>query len=238
MDDHEPAVSARASDDDLLDGIRARDSAALRVLFQRYQARIFFFVQRRLGDEGLAEEVVADVFFEVWRSADHYRGSSRLSTWIFGIAHFKCAGAHRDRSRHKRASVVPMHAEVLQRVADERDAAERLSAREELRLARQVLEALPTEQREAIELAVLDGLPYDEIALRLGVPEGTVKTRVARARARLRRGMRSLILEEDGHEPPSRTDLPGSDPRLDRLVSRRRALGGPARRRRGPRSRL
>jgi len=231
-------VSARASDDDLLHGIRARDSAALRALFQRYHARVFYFVQRRLRDEGLAEEVVADVFFEVWRSAHHYQGSSRLSTWMFGIAHFKCAGAHRDRSRHKRASVVPMHAEALHRVADERDPAERLSAREELRLARRVLEALPIEQREAIELAVLEGLPYDEIAVRLGVPEGTVKTRVARARARLRRGMQSLILEEDGHEPPCRTDLPGSDPRLDRLVSRRRALGGSARRRRGARGRL
>jgi RNA polymerase sigma-70 factor (ECF subfamily) len=207
--DQGPAVSARETDEDLLDGIRARDSGALRALFQRYHARILFFVQRRLRDEALAEEVVADVFFEVWRSAHHYRGASRLSTWMFGIAHFKCAGAHRDRSRQKRASVVPMHAELLHRIADDRDAAERLSAREELRLARQALEALPSDQREAMELAVLEGLPYDQIAERLGVPEGTVKTRVARARARLRKGLRSLTLEDNAHEPPCRTHVPG-----------------------------
>ncbi|HTY16344.1 MAG TPA: RNA polymerase sigma factor [Myxococcota bacterium] len=231
-------MSTRLSDEDLLAGIRVRDSGALRALFQRYRARVFYFAQRRLHDEGLAEEVVADVFFEVWRSAHHYQGASRLSTWIFGIAHFKCAGAHRDRSRHKRASVVPMHAEALHRVADESDAGERLAARQELRLARQALERLPADQREAIELAVLEGLPYEEIAERLGVPEGTVKTRVARARARLRRGMRSLTREDSGHEPPSRTHLPGGDPRLDRMVSGRGTFRCSARRRRGARGEL
>jgi RNA polymerase sigma-70 factor (ECF subfamily) len=192
----EQGAGSHASDHELLEGVRGRDSSALRALFERYHSRIYFFVQRRLRDAGLAEEVVADVFFEVWRSAHHFAGASKPSTWIFGIAHFKCASAHRDRQRHKRASVVPMHAEALQRVADERNAGDRLSARDELRVARRAIEALPPEQREVIELAVLEGMPYEEIAERLGVPEGTVKTRVARGRARLRKGLRELGLEE------------------------------------------
>lgn len=185
------------SDDELLDRIRNRDSGAMRSLFQRYYSRIYWFAQRRLHDSNLSEEVVADVFFEVWRSAASFAGASRPSTWIFGIAHFKCVGAHRDRKRHKRASVIPTNVEALHRVADDRDAGDRIEAREELRLVQQAIAALPEDQRTVIELALIRGLPYDEIAAQLSVPEGTVKTRVARARARLRLGLRRLGVEDD-----------------------------------------
>lgn len=184
------------SDTSLLDRIRARDSAALRLLFQRYHARVFHFVMRRLGDPALAEEVVADVFFEVWRSIEQFQGASRPSTWIFGIAHFKATGAHRDRSRLKRSSVVPTRVETLHRIADDGDVDARLMAREELELVHRALARMPRDQREVLELAVLEGLPYDTIAERLGVPEGTVKTRVARARARLRRGLERFAVED------------------------------------------
>jgi RNA polymerase sigma-70 factor (ECF subfamily) len=192
----EPGESS-PSDSELLDRIRNRDSAALRTLFQRYYSRIYWFVQRRLHDANLTEEIVADVFFEVWRSAAHFAGASRPSTWIFGIAHFKCIGAHRDRRRHKRAAVVPTNVEALHRVADERDVDARFEARDELRLVQQAIAALPEEQRTVIELALIRGIPYDEIASQLRVPEGTIKTRVARARARLRLGLRRLGVEDE-----------------------------------------
>ena len=185
-------------DAELLDRIRhQRDSAALRTLFQRYYSRVYWFAQRRLHDANLTEEVVADVFFEVWRSAANFAGASRPSTWIFGIAHFKCVGAHRDRKRHKRSAVVPTNVETLHRVADGRDAGERLESRDELRMVERAIAALPEEQRRVIELALIEGLPYDQIAERLHVPEGTVKTRVARARARLRLGLRGLGIEDE-----------------------------------------
>jgi RNA polymerase sigma-70 factor (ECF subfamily) len=185
-------------DGELIDRIRDhRDSAALRTLFQRYYSRVYWFVQRRLHDANLTEEVVADVFFEVWRSAGNFAGASRPSTWLFGIAHFKCVGAHRDRKRHKRSAVLPTNVEVLHRVADDRDVGERLESRDELRLVQQAIAALPEDQRRVIQLALIEGLPYDQIADQLGVPEGTVKTRVARARARLRLGLRRLGIEEE-----------------------------------------
>jgi DNA-directed RNA polymerase specialized sigma24 family protein len=100
-------------DEELLERIRERDSAALRVLFHRYQGRVFHFVLRRLGDARPAEEAVANVFFEVWRSAHRLPDGWRPSTWIHGIAHFKAAGAHRDRGRlgagADRAHVEPLH---------------------------------------------------------------------------------------------------------------------------------
>jgi len=197
---HEPSGTdpSATSDESLLARIRERDSGALRALFQRYHGRVFHFVMRRLHDPGLAEEVVADVFFEVWRSIDQFRGASRPSTWIFGIAHFKSTGAHRDRSRFKRASVVPTKVESLHRVADGADAGARLIAREELQIVQRVLAGMPGDQREVLELAVIEGLPYEEIARRIGVPEGTIKTRVSRARAKLRRGIEQLGIEDVG----------------------------------------
>ena len=191
------AEASPPSDDELLDRIRNRDSGAMRALFQRYYSRIYWFAQRRLHDPNLTEEVVADVFFEVWRSAASFAGASRPSTWIFGIAHFKCVGAHRDRKRHKRASVIPTNVEALHRVADGRNDGDRIEARDELRLVQMAIAALPEEQRTVIALALSRGLPYDEIAEQLSVPEGTVKTRVARARARLRLGLRRLGIEDD-----------------------------------------
>lgn len=186
------AEDAGPSDERLLDRVCQRDSAALRLLFQRYYTRVFAFSRRRLRDPQLAEEVTADVFFEVWRSANAFEGASRPATWIFGIARFKCSAAHRDRSRLKRSSVVPANVEVLHGYADQADFGVRMEARDELRQVQQALEWLPEEQRRVMELAVIEGLPYEEISQRLRIPEGTVKTRVARARARLRGGVRSL----------------------------------------------
>jgi RNA polymerase sigma-70 factor (ECF subfamily) len=183
------------NDTQLLDRIREQDSAALRTLFHRYYSRLYWFVQRRLHDANLAEEVVADVFFEVWRSAHSFAGASRPSTWIFGIANFKCVGAHRDRRRYKRASMISTNVETLHGYADDRDAGGQIEAREELRHLQWVIAALPEEQRRVIELALIQGLPYEEIAEQLQVPEGTIKTRVARARARLRLGLRRLESE-------------------------------------------
>lgn len=180
----------------LIERVKAQDTCAHRALFDRYYARVFSFLQRRLGDAELSEETAADVFFEIWRNAAAFRGASRASTWIFGIAHFKCLEANRRRRRLKRSQVLPTNVEVLHRVADPRSFADDLDTRAELRRVSQLLRRLPPDQRTTIELALVEGLTYDEIATRLGVPEGTVKARVSRARARLRSGI-GLAAEGD-----------------------------------------
>jgi RNA polymerase sigma-70 factor (ECF subfamily) len=176
-----------AEDRRLLEGVARRDAAAHRELFERYYARVYAFSLRRLADHGLSEEIVADVFFEVWRSGASFQGGSRVSTWIFGIAHFKCLRASRDRRRAKRDSLLPTADTFLHAVPDERDLEADVHARAELGRVESALDELPAEQREVLRLAVLDGMDYAEIAHRTGVSEGTVKSRVARARARLRR---------------------------------------------------
>ncbi|MGH0035003.1 MAG: RNA polymerase sigma factor [Myxococcota bacterium] len=177
------------SDAGLLERVREQDAGAHRTLFNRYYPRLFSFVQRRVTDGALAEELVADVFFEVWRNADRFRGESKVSTWLFGIAHFKTMAAMRQARRGIRGATRGADVEYLHRVPDRRDPTTALEARGDLRRLRRLMDGLPDNQREVVEMVFLEGMPYAEAAERLGVPEATIKTRISRARSRLRREM-------------------------------------------------
>lgn len=176
-------------DRELLARVVQQDTAAHRKLFDRYYRGVFSFVQRRLGDPGLAEEVTSEVFFEIWRGASRFRGDSRPSTWIYGIANFKCMAESRRRKRRWKRLVVSEPASLAEVPSSAPDPSARSVARADLAQVARVLESLPVEQQDTAELALLEGLPYEEVARRLGISEGTVKTRVSRIRARLRAGM-------------------------------------------------
>jgi len=175
-------------DRDLLARVAKQDAAAHRKLFDRYYRGVFSFVQRRLGDPELAEEVTSEVFFEIWRSAGRFRGESRPSTWLYGIAHFKCMAESRRRKRRWKRLVLSEPASLAE-VPGTEDPSATAAARADLAQVARVLASLPEEQQDTAELALLEGLPYEEVARRLGISEGTVKTRVSRIRARLRAGM-------------------------------------------------
>lgn len=181
-----PAAPPKSNDAELLGRVARGDTGAHRTLFDRYYGRVLAFVRRRVRDEGLCEEIVSDVFFEIWRRADTFRGDSEVHSWIFGIAHFKALSARRFHGQLKRAKVVPMETEALHRMPDETDSAERIEKRQEVRRLLRALELLPEGQRDVLKLAFIEGLGYQEIGTRLGISEGNVKTRVNRARARLR----------------------------------------------------
>ncbi len=185
--DHPHARATGSDDESLLERVRKGDEVAFRALFARYLPRIRAFVARRIRDPGLAEETVIDTFFEVWRSAGAFRGRSRVSTWIFGIAQFKCLAARRNAGRDKRARAVPTRPEALHALADDRDLERALLSRGALEQALGALGELPDGHREVAELAFVEGLAYEEIAERLGVSVAVVKTRVSRTRSRLRR---------------------------------------------------
>ena len=124
-----PAELAAESDRDVLARVVERDQAAHRVIFERYYKRVLAFVRRRIGDEGLAEEITTDVFFEVWRNAAAYRGESPVTTWIFGIANLKTLSARRYFAQPRRSSVRVAPDEALARVPDPCDQDESISAR-------------------------------------------------------------------------------------------------------------
>src|SRR5271167_4744290 len=87
---HRPLPTTKQScDSELLDRIADNDKLAMRVLFARHSVRAHRFVQRIVGDGALAEDIVSEVFVEVWRSAGRFDGNSKVSTWILGIARFR-----------------------------------------------------------------------------------------------------------------------------------------------------
>jgi RNA polymerase sigma-70 factor (ECF subfamily) len=166
------------------------DTSAHRQVFDRYYGRVLAFVRRRLRDDSLCEEVASDVFFEIWRNAGTFRGESEVHSWIFGIAHFKALSARRHQSQLKRSSVIPTDNDVMQNYAETEDLNETLESRDEMRRMMRALQALPEGQREVVRLAFIEGRSYQEIADELGITEGNVKTRVNRARARLRTSLK------------------------------------------------
>jgi RNA polymerase sigma-70 factor (ECF subfamily) len=173
----------------------ARDPQAFRFLFDRYFPRVFVFIQRRVGDRELARELTSDVFFEVWEQAGKYRGDARVSTWIFGIARFKSLEAVRGQQRFKRSRVVPLGDERLAQVPEARSAATEMGTRHDLRRVAEAMERLPRDQREALEMAVIEGLDPEEIAIRQRISRDTVKTRVSRARRALRRMLGEHVVQ-------------------------------------------
>ncbi|MEM9174649.1 MAG: RNA polymerase sigma factor [Myxococcota bacterium] len=187
--------NVRARDDEdaaLLEAVaERRDREAYRALFDRYYPRVFVFVRRRLEDQELAREITSDVFLEVWASAPTFRGESKISSWIFGIARFKCLEALRQRGRLKRSRVIATEDEVIAQVPENLESATQLDAREELRRVVRLLGRIPQDQRDALTWTVIEGQSLDEVAQRQQVTRETVKTRISRARRSLRRMMGS-----------------------------------------------
>lgn len=166
-----------AEDRELISRVAAGDEAAFRQLYERYGDRVFRYALTLLRNLHLAEEVVQETMVAIWRGAGSFKGGSRVSTWIFGIARNQ---AHALLRREVRGERVPEEPLTL---PDPAEAVERegrvLSA----------LAELPPDQREVVVLAFYEGLSYREIASLLGVPEGTVKSRMHFAKRKLREAL-------------------------------------------------
>lgn len=176
---------ANASDADAeADWIRrvaGGDRAAFEQLFHAYYKRIFGYLFRFVGKKESAEELANDVMLSVWKGAGGFKGESKVSTWIFGIAHFRAIsslrGAHPEVVDIEDAGPIPDSHE-LQEAALVREC-----AGEEIRKG---LARLSQQHREVIELTFYQEFSYQEIAAILNCPVNTVKTRMFYARKELR----------------------------------------------------
>jgi RNA polymerase sigma-70 factor (ECF subfamily) len=167
--------------DTTLEALRRGDRAAFRALVETYQDRVFALCAALAGAD--AEDVAQETFLRVHRAIGGFdpRGAASLSTWMLTIARRLCT----DRARGARLRVeVPLVTDAPTIDAgDEGDPVERRRLRERLVRA---IQALPEEQRAVVALREWDGLSYEEIAALEGVPVGTVRSRLARAREALR----------------------------------------------------
>lgn len=170
-----------------------RDSAAagvprsereFRDLVVAHRKSLQAFVLRRIGNAGDAEDLTQQAFFEASRTISTFRGESAFSTWLYGIA-MNLVRNHLSRAPHRRFRFEDEGA--LDRVAcHAAGPEERLAGVERLSALERQLAALPDEMRQVLWLVAVDELSYEDAAVMLSVPIGTVRSRVSRARSTLR----------------------------------------------------
>lgn len=160
--------------------IATGDRLAMQVLFARHHLRVYRFVLRLVRNEALAEDVIGDVFLEVWRQAGTFEGRSAVSTWMLGIARFKALSALRKRPEAE------LDDETAERIEDDADDPETaLAKKDKGAQLRHALGKLSNEHREIIDLVYYHEKSVEEVAGIVGIPEATVKTRMFYARKKL-----------------------------------------------------
>jgi RNA polymerase sigma-70 factor, ECF subfamily len=185
----ERATADDATDRALLIAVTAADRRAFAELYRRYANRIFGYAHNIVRDERSAEELVIDTLTAVWHGAADFRGGSRVSSWIFGIARYKAIDAARVRQRTPES--VPLESSGPL-PADGPTPFEWAFVEQRGEIARRALASLSEEHREALFLAYYKDLPYEVIARRLKIPENSVKSRVYCARQALKKKLSVL----------------------------------------------
>jgi RNA polymerase sigma-70 factor, ECF subfamily len=175
---------------DLLDAVASRqDRSAYAELFSYYAPRLKSYLMRLGADSSLAEEITQDVMVTVWRKAGLFdRRQASVSTWIFRIARNRRIDLFR---RSKKPDLDPEEPMILPSGVEQPD--RQLEARETEAQVRAAMKDLPVEQLEMLKLAFYEGLSHREIAEKLDLPLGTVKSRIRLAFVK----MRSTLGEED-----------------------------------------
>ena len=181
--------------DEALLALAAReDEEALAQLYDRYGPIAYGLALRIVRDQALAEDAVQEAFLTVWRTAGSFRSDrAKPSTWILTLVHRRAVDVVRREERRRAAPLEGTEE------PDERGLAadEEIELSDRRRLVQEALRQLPDEQREALELAYYGGLTQSELAERLSVPLGTIKSRMFTGLRRLR----DLLAEAGLDEP-------------------------------------
>ena len=168
------------SDDVLIGRIAGGDRLAMQVLYGRHHVRVFRFVLRLVRNEATAEDLISEVFLDVWRQASRFEGRSAVTTWLLSIARFKALSAMRKRSDEE------LDEEQAEAIADDSDDPEvAVQKKDKSDALRRCLTALSAEHREVIDLVYYHEKSVEEVAAIVGIPEATVKTRMFYARKRM-----------------------------------------------------
>jgi RNA polymerase sigma-70 factor, ECF subfamily len=173
--------------------IGQKDQAAFERFYRAMAGKVYAFLQYRLGDAGRAEELTADTLYEIWKNPEQFRGESKLSTFLLGVARFKMLHALRDAD--------PLHEDLeeFEAVLESKDASgfELVAERQRREGVRHCIEKLPGEQRDCLHLVFFEGLGLKEVAMIQHSPENTIKTRLFQARQKLKNCLR-LFLKSEG----------------------------------------
>jgi RNA polymerase sigma-70 factor, ECF subfamily len=174
------AAMQTTSDEALIGRIAAGDKLAMQVLFARHHVRVYRFVLRLVRDQSVAEDLIGEVFLDVWRQAGRFEARSTVSTWLLAIARYKALSALRRRTEQE---LDGDKAATLEDPGDNPEVS--VLKKNKGDVLRQCLTALTPEHREIIDLVYYHEKSVEEVARIVGIGENTVKTRMFYARKRL-----------------------------------------------------
>jgi RNA polymerase sigma-70 factor, ECF subfamily len=172
----------------IIQRIARQDRAALEQLYDRYSRVLYALAYRIIGVAEEAEEVVLDVFTQVWKIASSYdRQKSRVDTWLF--MQTRSRSLDRLRKLKRKTLTQEVSAKVVGESSSGIEPLEEAVIRERRQQVSLAIQQLSEEQKQVIELAYFQGLTCAEIAARIGIPLGTAKTRIRLALNKLRRAI-------------------------------------------------
>jgi RNA polymerase sigma-70 factor, ECF subfamily len=175
-----PALGEVSSDETLIQRIAAGDRLAMRTLFARHRVAVYRWLLRLVNDEALAEDLLSDVFLDVWRQAASFEARASVSTWLLAIARYKALSSCRRRID------AALDDQIASTVADPADGPDLvLEKKSTIDLMRACLAELSPEHREVMDLVYYHEKSVREVAQIIGIPEPTVKTRMFYARKKL-----------------------------------------------------
>jgi RNA polymerase sigma-70 factor, ECF subfamily len=178
----------------IMAAVASGDTQAFERLYHVYEKRVFQYVSTFVRDQTVAEEIVVDVMVAVWRGACTFTNTSRVSTWIFGIARHKAIDALRKVIRSEHETMELENVAHLPHPAE--GPLESIDRKQVAALTRQAISKLSREHQEVIRLVFYEELPYEEIATLLEIPVNTVKTRVYYAKQQLKQQLDRLLYRE------------------------------------------
>jgi RNA polymerase sigma-70 factor (ECF subfamily) len=198
------ALAGRIPESELVASCRTGDAQAFARLVQLHEGMVVNLSARLLGDPEEARDVAQEVFLQVFKRLDAFEGRSSLKTWIYRIAVNQCHNRRRFWNRRRRDKERPLDDRVLAPLAEteandaqstRRDASpyQETLRHERARIVQSALLELCFEHRSVLVLREVEGLSCEEVASALGVPEGTVKSRLSRAREAMRRKLAGLL---------------------------------------------
>ena len=161
------------------------------------------------GNREAAEDCGQEAMIRIWRNLANYRGECALESWVYRIAANCCMDWLRKKKRDKSVSVEPLREQGFDPADESPGTEEQVVAKDERQRLREAISLLPEDQREALIMTQLEKVPYEEAARLLGVSEGTVKSRVNRAKARLK----EILSEERELSPPGNVQKDERRPR-------------------------
>jgi len=183
--------------DALIERCLAGDQAAWEEIVRLHRRKVFNIAYKFVGKHDLAEDLTQDIFLKLYRSLDTFDRRANFQTWLISVSRNLCIDHYRSVRKERETINRDVDASTLTPVSRDRSAYSQLELRDRVVLLRTALDILPPTLRTAVLMRDIQELTYQEIADKLHVPEGTVKSRINRGRTELARQIQKLREQQD-----------------------------------------